>query len=233
MFVSLGAMRASLAFEGRLGDAILRRCVPTVFAAVRGVPGVDLNPDTPSIFRFGAQNRDEPAPAGVTYASAEPGPRPGPVGQILAGVVWVGHGFGPPQHVGDLQILHHQQVVAAYEGAGLFVVKVLALVGDLAMSRRDGFPLAFPVLRPTLGALQPLLPAANRSAAARPQRGLSMCSPSLVVAKLTIPTSTPACRPVAGNGFVGTSSQDSTSIQRRPWRLTWIVFTRPTTGRCT
>jgi hypothetical protein len=27
------------------------------------VPGVDLNPDTPSLFGFGAQNRDEPAMA--------------------------------------------------------------------------------------------------------------------------------------------------------------------------
>ena len=112
MFVSLGAMRASLAFEVRLGDAILRCCVPTVLAAVGGVPGVDLDPGAPSLFRFGAQNRDEPAPAGVTDASAQPGLRPGTVGQILAGVVGVGHGFGPPQHVGDLQILHHQQVVA-------------------------------------------------------------------------------------------------------------------------
>ena len=107
MFVSLGAMRAPLAFEGRLGDAILRCCVPTVLAAVGGMPGVDLNPDAPSLFRFGAQNRDEPAPAGVTYASREPGLRPGAVGQVLAGVDGVGHGFCPRQHVGDLQVLDH------------------------------------------------------------------------------------------------------------------------------
>jgi hypothetical protein len=47
-------MRASLAFERRLSNAVLRRCVPTGLAAVGGVPGVDLNPDTPSIFRLGA-----------------------------------------------------------------------------------------------------------------------------------------------------------------------------------
>src|ERR1700757_805709 len=125
----------------RLRDAILRRCMPTVLAAVRGVPGVDLNPDTPSLFRFGAQNRDEPAPAGVTYASREPGLRPGSVGQILAWVIWVGDGFGPPQHVGDLQVLRHQRVIACDERAGLFVMKILALVGDLAMPRRHGLPL--------------------------------------------------------------------------------------------
>jgi hypothetical protein len=40
-----------------------------------------------------------------------------------------------------------------------------------------------------------------------------MCSPSLVVAKLAMPTSMPAWRPAAGSGLVGTSSQDSTSVQ--------------------
>ena len=55
VLVCLGAMRASLAFEGRLGDAVLRCCMPTGLAVVGGVPGVGLNPDTPSLFRFGAQ----------------------------------------------------------------------------------------------------------------------------------------------------------------------------------
>ena len=32
----------------RLRDAILRCCVPAVFAAVGGVPGVDLNPVRPA-----------------------------------------------------------------------------------------------------------------------------------------------------------------------------------------
>src|ERR1700757_4748875 len=64
-----------------LACAILPRCVPTVLAAVGGVAGVDLDPDAPSLFRFGAQNRDEPAPAGVTDASVEPGLRRGAVAQ--------------------------------------------------------------------------------------------------------------------------------------------------------
>ena len=59
MFVGLGAVRPHAGIELRLGDAVLRCCVPTGFAAVGGVPGVDLNPDTPSLFRFGAQYRDE------------------------------------------------------------------------------------------------------------------------------------------------------------------------------
>jgi len=57
MLVCWGAMRASLACELRLGEAVFGGCISASFAAVRGVPGVDLNPDTPSIFRFGAQNR--------------------------------------------------------------------------------------------------------------------------------------------------------------------------------
>ena len=78
MFVGLRrSMTACGATKFRLRDAILRCCVPTDLAAIGHVPGVDLNPDTPSLFRFGAQNRDEPAPAGVTYASRKPGLRPG------------------------------------------------------------------------------------------------------------------------------------------------------------
>ena len=38
MFVSLGAMQASLAFEGRLRDAIFRCCVSTLLAAIGGMP---------------------------------------------------------------------------------------------------------------------------------------------------------------------------------------------------
>jgi hypothetical protein len=97
MLVCLGAMRASLAFELRLGDAVFGGCIPTFLAAVRGVPGVDLNPDTPSIFRFGAQNRDEATPASVTDTSIESGLRPGTVGQKLPRVVFIGDGLCSPQ----------------------------------------------------------------------------------------------------------------------------------------
>ena len=93
---------ASLAGEFRLGDAILGGRIPTVFAAVGGVAGVDLNPGAPSIFRFGAQNRDELAPASVTDAPVEPGLRPGTVGQELPRIVGVGDRLCPPKHVGDL-----------------------------------------------------------------------------------------------------------------------------------
>src|SRR5271156_4805405 len=133
MFVCRCAMTASPAFERRLGDAVFGGGIPALFAAVRGVPGVDLNPDTPSIFRFGAQNRDEATPASVTDTSIEPGLRPGTVGHKLPRVVLICEGLGPPHHVGDLQILHHQKVIPCNEPAGLFVVKVFTPVGDLTM----------------------------------------------------------------------------------------------------
>jgi len=54
VFVGLGAMPTGLADEFRLRDAVLACCVSTVFAAIGGVPGIDLNHYTPSVFRFGA-----------------------------------------------------------------------------------------------------------------------------------------------------------------------------------
>ena len=157
VFVCRGAMRASLAGEVRLCDAVGRCCVTAVFAAIGGVAGVDFDPGAPSIFRFGAQNRDELAPASVTDTPVEPGLSPGSVVQILPGVVGVGHRFGPTQHVRDLQVLHHQQVVPLDEDAGLFVVEVFALVGDFAVTGRDRFTLAVTVPRSPIGPGQPLL----------------------------------------------------------------------------
>jgi len=101
MFVCRCAMGASLAVECRLGDAVFGGGIPAFFAAVRGVPEVDLDPDRPSLFRFGAQNRDEPAPASVTDTPIEPGLRPGTVGHKLPRVFHIGDGLGrrdPPEN---------------------------------------------------------------------------------------------------------------------------------------
>jgi hypothetical protein len=58
-----------------------------------------------------------------------------------------------------------------------------------------------------------------------------MWSPVEVTAKLAMPTSMPTTCPVGSRGLGATSSQDSTSIHRRPSRPTWIVLTRPSTRR--
>jgi hypothetical protein len=56
VFIGIGrSVTACGATKCRLSDAILLRCVPKGFAAVGGVPGVDLNPGASSFFRFGAQ----------------------------------------------------------------------------------------------------------------------------------------------------------------------------------
>ena len=136
MFVGLGAVTAPSTDEFRLGDPVFLGCVPAGFAAIGGMPGVNLDPYTPSVFRFGAQYTEEIAPARIADASVEPGLGPGPVGQKLPRIVEIGDGLGPAHHVGDLQILHHQQVVRLHEPAGVFVVEILALVGDLAVPRR-------------------------------------------------------------------------------------------------
>src|SRR3974390_77506 len=102
MLVCRCEMQASSALELRLGDAVFGGCIPAVFAAIRGVPGVDLNPYTPSLFRFGAQNRDEATPASVPDTPIKPGLRPGTVGQKLPGIIRIGDGLGPPHHVGNL-----------------------------------------------------------------------------------------------------------------------------------
>jgi hypothetical protein len=69
VFVCLGGMTTVLATKLRLANAILRCRAPASFAAVGGVPGVDVNQGAPSIFRFGTQNRDELTPARVTNTS--------------------------------------------------------------------------------------------------------------------------------------------------------------------
>jgi hypothetical protein len=171
VFVCRCGVTAALAGEFRLRDAVRARCVPAALTPVGGVVGVDLNPSPPSLFRFGAQYRDELAPASVTDRSVEPGLRPSPIGQVVPGVGGIGDGFGPAQHVRDLQTFHDDQVVSGGELAGLFVVKVLALVGDLAMPGGDGFPFGRTIVATAAGSLEPLLGCGQPSrGGARPAR---------------------------------------------------------------
>ena len=56
VFVGLDMVSACPANEDRLCDAIFLGCVSTVFAAICGVAGINLNQAASSVFRFGAQN---------------------------------------------------------------------------------------------------------------------------------------------------------------------------------
>ena len=157
VFICRCAVTAALAGELRLRDAVRARHVPTGFAAVGGVPGVDLNPSPPSLFRFSAQYRDELTPASVTNRSVEPRLRPSPVGQVAPRGDGIRDGLRPAQHVGDRQVLHDNQVVSGGELTGLLVMKVLTLVRDLAIPRRDGFSFGRTIPPTTAGPLKSLL----------------------------------------------------------------------------
>ncbi len=133
LFIGLGAMAAPLADEFRLGQAVLPGCMPAGFTAVGGVPGIDLYPYASSVFRFDAQNRDELPPASVTDTSVEPGLGRGPIRQEPSPPFRIGDRFGAADHVGDRQVLHHNQIMPLDKLTGGFVMKVAADVGNLAM----------------------------------------------------------------------------------------------------
>jgi hypothetical protein len=116
VFICRCGVTTALAGEFRLRDTVLARYVPTGFATVGGVPGVDLNPSPPSLFRFGAQYRDELTPASVTYRSVKPGLRPSPIRQVVPRVGGIRDRLGSAQHVRDLQVLHDGGPVEAAAG---------------------------------------------------------------------------------------------------------------------
>src|SRR5271163_2499536 len=191
-----------------LRDTVGARYVPTSFAAVGGVPGVDLNPSPPSLFRFSAQYRDELTPASVTDRTVEPRLRPSPIREIVPRVGGFRDGFGPAQHVRDLQVLHDDQVVSGGELAGLFVMKVLTLVSDLAMPGRDGLPSQISVDRSSLRTGQPLLGCGQSSrGSARPPRILDVL-------------------PGAGGGKANDADVDTDLTAGHGQRIGWDVITR-------
>jgi methylated-DNA-[protein]-cysteine S-methyltransferase len=169
VFVCRCCVTAALAGEVRLSDAILARCVSAALTLVGSVPWVDLDPDTPSVFRFGAQYRDELAPASITDRTIEPGFRPRTIGQELPIVAGIRGGLGPAQHISDPKVLHHDQVLTGGDLARLFVVKVLAPVRDLPVPSADGFPTSSAVVGAALRPLQSLLACPQlRGGGARP-----------------------------------------------------------------
>lgn len=93
MFVGRCGVTAALAGEFRLADAILGCCVTAALTPVGGVAGVDLDPGAPSIFRFGAQYRDELAPASVSDRSFSPDFARAPLGRNRPGLSGSGLGL--------------------------------------------------------------------------------------------------------------------------------------------
>jgi hypothetical protein len=157
VFIGLCGVSASLADKLRLGEPICSSRMPAGFAAVGGVPGVDFDPDAPSVFRFGAQNRDEVAPARIRDASVECGLGRCPVGQEDTWVLRVRGRPGPTQHVGDRQAFHHDQVVTRNELSRGFVVEVATGIGNFAVKRRHRCASASTVAGAAFGTAHPLL----------------------------------------------------------------------------
>ena len=80
------------------------------------------------------------------------------------------------------------------------MVEVAALVGDLAMPRSHCLARCPRLFEPRFFSASRFWAVASRVADVRAQRGLGSRSPSEVVAKFAMPTSTPIWRPVEGNG---------------------------------
>ena len=180
MLVCRGAMRARWHSNSAWVTRFSRAAYPQFFAAIRGVPGIDLNPGAPSVFRFGAQNRDELAPASVTDTPIEPGLRPGSVRQKLPGFSGSGTGLAHAACWRSIRSSTTRRSYSGHECAGLFVVKVLALIRDLAMPRRNRLPAGgHDSSKARLRRASRCCAAATDPAAVRTQRGLSHRCPSL------------------------------------------------------
>src|ERR1035437_6162220 len=136
MLVGVRGVTTRLTAEHCLADAVLFGGVTATATAVGGVPGIYAYHCASSLFRFGAQDRDEGSPARIGDTSVQPGLGCLPVGQECPGGIWVGTGLGPADHVGDLEVLDGDHVIAAHQVAGGVVVEVPSLIGDLAVPGR-------------------------------------------------------------------------------------------------
>jgi hypothetical protein len=120
MLVGVDGVPTSSTGEHRLCGAVLGCGVPAGFAAVGGVPRVDVDHHTSSLFRSGAQDRHELGPARVVDAWVQAGLGRGPVGQEPARLVGIGARWRSLDQVADPQVLDDQQVVADDEARAVW-----------------------------------------------------------------------------------------------------------------
>ena len=133
VFVSLCHMPTGQTSEHRLCDAVLRCCVSTYFAGNGGVPGIHLDHRAPSIFRFGAKNRYELSPTRVNYAPIQSSLGCCSIRQISSGILRVSDGLAAAQHIGDHEVLNHDNVIPLNQSPCSLVMKVATLICDFAM----------------------------------------------------------------------------------------------------
>jgi hypothetical protein len=157
LLVGLSCVAAVLADESCLRDAVRFGCIPADFATIGGVLGVDYDPDAPSVFRFGAQNRDELPPGSVTDASVKSSLGSRSVRQVSARTTWVVDRFWSPDHIRNLEVFHHNQVVRLNESTSRLMVEVPTLIGNLTMPSRERLPRSFAIIRAAFLRGEPLL----------------------------------------------------------------------------
>jgi hypothetical protein len=157
VLVGMCAVSACSAYKSRLRGPIFLSCMAAQLAAIRCVPRVDRDPHTPSVFRFGAQNRNKVAPARVADTPVDPGLGRSSIGQEASWAFRIRDWLRPTQHIGDCQVLHRDQLVAPDQSSRGFMVEVSARVGNFSVPRGHGLASARAVLGAAHGAAKPLL----------------------------------------------------------------------------
>ena len=133
--VGVGLVAARLTSERCLGGAVHGSDVSALGAALRGVAGIDCDHVATSVFRFVRDERQQLTPARVMDGTVQPAFRGGTVGKKRP--VVCGFWLGTADHVRDLQVLVHDEVVVVDEAARELVGEVFALVADPAMRAGD------------------------------------------------------------------------------------------------
>ena len=197
------AVATGLAHEFRLADAILFRYVPAGFTAVRGVAGIHVDADASSVFRFGAQYRQELPPPRITNASVQSGLRRRHRWAGTGREFRVVHGFGPPLHSWRSEgPPPRSSRRTATRSRALLWWKSRRWLAILRCRAATVCARLRAVLRAALLAGQPLLCGRQPDAARTYETNadFTLGSPSDVDIKLVMPTSIPTRRPVAGSG---------------------------------
>jgi hypothetical protein len=110
--VGVGVVTAAQAAELCLGDAVTCRCVPALGAPLRGVTGIHRYHCPPGTFSLGGEDSQEDSPSRVEDGLIQTRFTRRPVGLMAAGAVRTR--LWPPRHIGDLEFLVDDKVVALY-----------------------------------------------------------------------------------------------------------------------
>lgn len=129
--------------EDRLALAVLRCAVPAHAAGLRRICRTDLLDPSWSLL---LQTTYQCSPTVGEDAAIETGLGAAAVGQVGARSLWVGLGLGAPGHVGDMEVLHADDVEPSRQvGADLLRPILEAIAGTRVQLRDRHFPTQAPV----------------------------------------------------------------------------------------